>query len=100
MLYRFLDFALRDHTGAQVGCERKRRGLTPARQHALSPRLFIDPEQQSLRLVLGYHRRRMAGPFAVAPEQKLQRKSRQINTSQPVRCKALHNSMWDRAACL
>src|ERR1044071_207806 len=100
MLYRFLDFTLRDHPGAQIGCEGKRGGITQARQRTLLPGLFIDPEQQSLRLVFGYYCCRMAGPFAVALKQKLQRKSRQINTSQPVRCKALHNSMWDRAACL
>ena len=98
--YRFFTFGWRNHTGTQSRSERERSGVTQAGKHTLLTRFFIDPENQALRFVFGYHCRWMSCPVRMAPEQQLQRKGRQINTGQPVRCRALHNAKSGRAACL
>src|SRR5262245_41397612 len=77
--------------------ERKSRGITQTRQHTELPALFVDPENQSLWLVLSHHGRRVRSPFGMAPEQKLKRKSGQINTGQPDHGKAPPDSRSVRA---
>ena len=98
--YGFFTFSRCYFAGAQRRSERKCRGVTQAGKHALLTRLLVDPENQPLRFVFGHHRRRITGPVGMAPEQQLQRKGRQINTGQPVRCRALHNARSGRAVCL
>src|SRR4029434_2120902 len=90
--YGVVYFTRCNFTGSKPRRERKSRGITQTRQHTELPALFVDPENQSLWLVLSHHGRRVRSPFGMAPEQKLKRKSGQINTGQPDTGKAPHDS--------
>src|SRR5262245_26277098 len=80
--------------------ERKSRGITQTRQHTELPAFFIDPENQSLWLVLGHDGGRIRHPLGMPPGQKLKRKGGQMNTSQPDHGKAPDDSRPVRAVWL
>src|SRR5215475_810368 len=100
IFYGVVYFSRCNFTGMETGRERKSCSITQTRQDTELPALFIDPENQSLRLVLGHDGRRIRYPLGMLPEQKLKRKGGQINTSQPGHGKTPHNSRSVRAACL